>query len=103
MGMDGFLRGRPIAPNLGVLYFDKMIREENAMPPSLQEVSDQARQLASSDKAILLDELLVQLSEPDPIIHQLWQDEVRRRVVEHMENPEPTLSREEVMADLLEP
>jgi hypothetical protein len=77
--------------------------EEVVMPPSLQDVSNQARLLASSDKAILLDELLVQLSEPDPVIHQLWLDEVRRRVMDHRENPEPTFSREEVMADLFEP
>ena len=70
--------------------------------PTLLEVSEQAKQLTVDEKTVLCHQLLTDLETPDPDIQALWLEEVRRRVLAHREDPQPTFSEEEVMAGLLD-
>ena len=49
------------------------------MPPNLEELCQQARELSDTDKLVLLDALLAQLDRPDPELDHIWAGEVRRR------------------------
>ncbi len=68
------------------------------MPLTIQELSEQAKELPKADKLRLADELLAQVDAPDPQIEQAWADEVDRRILADQEGRLPTLSYEEVMA-----
>lgn len=73
------------------------------MPPTLAEISAQARQLQDADKIALAEELLAEV-ETDGLsmqeIEQAWAVEVRARIQADQAKEIPSVTHEELMAQL---
>lgn len=68
------------------------------MPPTVRELSEQAKSLPDAEKLQLVDELLAQVDAPDPEIALAWAEEVERRIEADKQGLLQTISYEEVMA-----
>lgn len=73
------------------------------MPPTLEEVSAQARQLPDADKAALAERLLAELGTTDTKIEQIWDAEVQARIQSDNSTPVPSIPHEVLMAQLRRP
>ena len=70
------------------------------MPPTVENLSEQARELPPAEKLRLVDALLFQLDLPNSELDAIWAKEVGERRAAYLEGKLESFSYEEVMQSL---
>ena len=68
------------------------------MSTETQEILDRALQLPATDKALIANELLASLDQPDEAIDDLWRKEVEDRIAAYKAGSLKSVSLAEVLA-----